>query len=1490
MRKMVYERQGGFLMYLSNEKKHIVEGYLLEKIQNIHSDDECYDLVRALGKFVSCNFLTYNKKCNELKAKFWAEERASIQELFSDINGKAYKALLLLLDKSSADYFIQLWNRSVLYSYVLESPAKPFRSLRSSYVYFKKNMGKLIQWFYLTAKEFSLLHYLEGSTEAFENLPVISDMIAYETDKGNQEIISRIEDIIYHNNQAVVTKEIIQGLLKSTNEKAHKMLADLLMAANLQEGLRQTIVNCMAEASKEAFLYILKWIIDHQLTRFSSIAKGFNIWTGLSLDMNDSQRVEKAFKALYDCLSDSQKVMDYIQDEDEFYIYIGLWAAAFNETADLAPLVMELIEKEEKNKNLVALYFLGQNSFSILKHQMACKLLRKNDYEILAWAINSLYSFNCYYDIYFDNDIRLDLEGFKLYKHLNDGFKEKELFELLKQILETFPQKKLVFNSSLFSGILVELTDSEILNKMMYSILSEHEKEQVDYLITQRKKMSPEGRVFFIENFLAHSKEPVHKKVLLEACTDRSEWVSNKAFELVNGLNLEAEDYKVIEGFLKYKSGYIRKKMILLLLKQNDQALLACIKGLFQSGEEGKHSAAREMLSLLKKDTNRQTLYNECAAWMDENHEPDLEKERSLKEKIKNEDINLASKKGFGLYDPTKELEIPLIAADENNDYKALFSAVLNKMISVLQAFSEEITMHRNDMYEFIDFDGTKKRVVLGESSRLLPYYAGKRELDAFPLAEEMRNLKDKLALNANELIVLNFYLRMFLASRFEEYDSWYLNLLNDYFQANLFKSLKEQISKISYLSLIHSYIDLLVREIPKSEGFGMAKNFAAYLLKKIPLEQHQKEYTRKSLSDFALPANIKLFRKERFLAMSPEINYWLFLIKDFIYDDKSFEEYFWIVYSYYKYGKYSDRLSLFLDDFVQAFEKGLIDENEICKEFLERRTAPDNISEFTNPILLRHRAWSEAFINIGNKVVETIVNIEIHRGEMHTPVSHLAAKIQRCYGLEIMVSILLNLEKNAFVRGYNFLIGDFTRKQILSHLLKVCYPKKEDTKEKLESLLKGKKVSDKRLIEIGMYAPQWLDLISHYLNMPDLKSACWYFHAHVNSIFLGEKQAFISRYSSIPIEDLKDGAFDFDWFKEVYTGLGEKNFKLVYDSAKYVAAGNLHRRSQLFADAYLGKLSYEEAEKKIKESRNKDYLLCLGLIPVKDKEDLLRRYELMNQFKEEAKKFGAQRQASEKRCAEVALLNLARNAGFPDANRLTWNMETEKMNAVKTYMNPYSLEDLKLWLEIDENGQSQICCTKNGKALKNIPVRLKKDEYVEELKAVHDSLRKQFQRVRQHFEEVMVKEEDLEAAELINLSKNPVIAPIIRHLVFLHDDQLGYFMDGNLVNDKGEVYILQEKDKVKIAHPVHFKKLNRWAEYQKDLFEKKIKQPFKQVFRELYLPYEDELGEKSSSYRYAAYPIQRQKALALLQASGWIMAYEQILQKVFYNEIHYRD
>ena len=421
------------------------------------------------------------------------------------------------------------------------------------------------------------------------------------------------------------------------------------------------------------------------------------------------------------------------------------------------------------------------------------------------------------------------------------------------------------------------------------------------------------------------------------------------------------------------------------------------------------------------------------------------------------------------------------------------------------------------------------------------------------------------------------------------------------------------------------------------------------------------------------------------------------------------------------------------------------------------------------------------------------------------------------------------------------------------------------------------------------MYAPQWLDLISHYLNMPDLKSACWYFHAHVNSIFLGEKQAFISRYSSIPIEDLKDGAFDFDWFKEVYTGLGEKNFKLVYDSAKYVAAGNLHRRSQLFADAYLGKLSYEEAEKKIKESRNKDYLLCLGLIPVKDKEDLLRRYELMNQFKEEAKKFGAQRQASEKRCAEVALLNLARNAGFPDANRLTWNMETEKMNAVKTYMNPYSLEDLKLWLEIDENGQSQICCTKNGKALKNIPVRLKKDEYVEELKAVHDSLRKQFQRVRQHFEEVMVKEEDLEAAELINLSKNPVIAPIIRHLVFLHDDQLGYFMDGNLVNDKGEVYILQEKDKVKIAHPVHFKKLNRWAEYQKDLFEKKIKQPFKQVFRSFICLMKMNL-EKKQFLQICGLSNSTAKALALLQASGWIMAYEQILQKVFYNEIHYRD
>ena len=72
---------------------------------------------------------------------------------------------------------------------------------------------------------------------------------------------------------------------------------------------------------------------------------------------------------------------------------------------------------------------------------------------------------------------------------------------------------------------------------------------------------------------------------------------------------------------------------------------------------------------------------------------------------------------------------------------------------------------------------------------------------------------------------------------------------------------------------------------------------------------------------------------------------------------------------------------------------------------------------------------------------------------------------------------------------------------------------------------------------------------------------------------------------------------------------------------------------------------------------------------------------------------------------------------------------------------------------------------------------------------------------------------------------------------------------------------------------------------YQRLAFDRKWQQPFKQIFRELYLPTPDEGSESSVSRRYAGHQIQPKQTVALLRSRGWKVNHEEGLQKVYHKE-----
>lgn len=526
------------------------------------------------------------------------------------------------------------------------------------------------------------------------------------------------------------------------------------------------------------------------------------------------------------------------------------------------------------------------------------------------------------------------------------------------------------------------------------------------------------------------------------------------------------------------------------------------------------------------------------------------------------------------------------------------------------------------------------------------------------------------------------------------------------------------------------------------------------------------------------------------------------------------------------------------------------------------------------------------SFINEeGQRVIDSIVTAELRRGD--TPALHSAAvdSIERVEGIQLFVRILQALGALKLDRGSWYAGSDEAKASTLSHLLKVSHPHAGETAADLKAALKDAGIAQQRLVEAAMYAPQWIPLIEAYLGWRGMASGCYYFQAHMSDI-PKERASMIAKYTPIPIEDLKEGAFDIGWFKAAYKELGKAHFESLYDAAKYISNGAKHARARKFADAVRGELKLADVEKEIAAKRNKDLVMCCGLIPLKrarDK-DMLARYVFLQNFLKESKQFGAQRRASEEKAVEIALSNLARACGFDDVTRLVWTAETELIKAHADHFTPKEVEDVALSLAVAADGAVSLVCTKGGKPLKAVPAKLKKNAYVLELKDAEKNLKEQYRRAKKMLEEMMEDGTPLLAREIANvMTYNPVIAPLLKPLVFQSGTALGFYADGALVAADGTRTELAEDAEVKIAHALDLYESGTWADYQKYLFEKEIRQPFKQVFRELYIKTPDEHG-KESSHRYAGHQVQPAKTVALLKTRRWVIDGSEGLQRIYYK------
>ena len=480
-----------------------------------------------------------------------------------------------------------------------------------------------------------------------------------------------------------------------------------------------------------------------------------------------------------------------------------------------------------------------------------------------------------------------------------------------------------------------------------------------------------------------------------------------------------------------------------------------------------------------------------------------------------------------------------------------------------------------------------------------------------------------------------------------------------------------------------------------------------------------------------------------------------------------------------------------------------------------------------------------------------------------------------------------------------------------MSHLLQACVPDVNDSAETLKAYLTGTDISDARLIEAAMYSPEWIDIVGEYLGWDGFTAGCYYFMAHMNESFDDKRKAMIARFTPLEVDELNDGAFDRTWFTEVYERLGDKRFQLIYKAAKYISDGAKHTRARKYADAALGKYNESELMAEIEAKRNKDLLMAVGILPIENEEQIKDRYMFLQKFKKESKQFGAQRRASEAAAVSTAMRNMAINAGYQDVTRLTLRMESLVVQGMTEYFRPHEIGEVTVWLEMEDGGKCAVICEKNGKQLKSVPAKIKKDEYVLALMDAKKQMAEQSRRTKAMLEDAMESQEEYTWAEIRGMLENPVIHDMVAALVFkvaepdgvkadldstadsimsganeLDDSKnvvLGFATEDGL-NVFGENIKLSDDTKLTVAHPFHMYMAGKWHDIQKYVFDNKIVQPFKQVFRELYVKTEEEMNMEHS-LRYAGNQIQPKKTLGCLKSRHWVADIEDGLQKVYYKE-----
>lgn len=1282
----------------------------------------------------------------------------------------------------------------------------------------------------------------------------IGHLLASAIDAGNEDgakiRATLIEASTGRHHIAAPSHSSIRGLLCSGDTAAWEAVERLLLAAQRQEGLRQVILEAVDEAHPEAFRRMLTLIVEERLVRFAATIRAVSVWVGVPLDATKEREVTSIIERLLQ-LHDVEEHERALASSEPIDVHLALLTTARTDESAAIDAAAEIVETDDRSaRRHVAASFLARTRL-------------ERGRAVLAEAL-------------VDDDLAVAAIAFGATRATDDV----DHFDAIETLLHRWPDEPVTVRPLPLSGLTYWVERADLAR----SLVALRGDRPVDRVIPWIDELDVSGRAALARSIEdGPTVDAADRETLLGLLGDRSSTVRRAAIAALDRVTIDSDDAMAIESLLTRRASDLRRGVLQLLATLPPDEIAESAGRLWSSRSRPQRDAAAELLTIAEptqavRDSARRLLAdaptdeqtNRLRSVADSTEEPSVEEQLGL---VVTQDLSPRPR-------PTARLD------------RVYASPAANRLVTALDELLHE---HRDVEVRVPGRDG-EQMLLLGDV-RFAPHPAMHRAEATTPSGMLLADVIDPWWERRDEELrdpdghdVLRAYVALARTTATERARGLPAPTAAPWRSDAIDRLLgSPTLGPVRYLQLVLHVLIWKLHEQASTTMITESIDAFETVLAAVPEELLTGTQPPPDDDPDRPTWRHGDFRHHLSIPWKNVLG-WLFSSRPSLFDDETFGRYLHLL-------RWLDRPidgavsnhQLTYQHVLEAHRRGIITDSDLIDELLPRgasgKTGADG--RLTPLTRLRRDEVAKQFpdgIRQVDRIRDRILEIERDRGDLPTAATWSARRLGSIHGADVVIDLLAGLDRAALVRGRS---NPESKESTFSHLLTVSYPSAEDSPKRLIELATARSVPPKRLVELAMFAPQWVELLEEALDWPGLAEAVWWVHAHTKdrrwtvATEVRETWAFLSgELTQLEAEDRLDGAVDVGWFEEAHATLGPDRWAIVHGAAKLTSSGSGHRRAQMYAEAMLGELTEDTLAERIRSKRSQDAVRALGLVPLPAaargrEQALLRRYALLREFERGSTKFGSQRRTSEQTAVRIGLDNLARSAGYADPQRFAWAMEAQEIADLATGPIVAEVDGVRVTLSVDDEGVPSLDVHRGAKRLTSVPAKVRKDPAIAELRERKTALTKQVARVRRSLEEAMVRREVLSPADLLELDAHPIVAPMLRLLVLVDED-------GHVSRSAGDA---PPERPVRIAHPHDLLASGSWAAAQADLIDRSSRQPFKQVFRELYAPTDEERAS-TASVRYAGHQVQPAKGRALLTGRGWLLdRYEASASRSYHHD-----